>query len=131
MAANMAEHSGDAQMARMLWITSYESTQSKDIRQNAVAHLHALQVDDDVTALDNVVKLYRQRTGHLPAKMTDLVAAGLLKGIPVDPTGRPYKLAPDGNIEVSNPDDLPFITKGLPLGYHPGAPSFKNINPEL
>jgi tetratricopeptide (TPR) repeat protein len=131
MAANMAEHAGDTQMARMLWITSYESTDSKDIRQNAVAHLRALQVDDEVTTLENVVKAYRDRTGHLPAKMSDLVAAGLLKGTPVDPNGRPYRLAPDGSIEVRDPDDFPFITKGIPLGYHLKPPSFKNVKPEL
>jgi hypothetical protein len=37
----------------------------------------------------------------------------------VDPDGHPYKLMPDGRIEVRNPDDFPFIRKGMPLGYTP------------
>lgn len=131
MAANMAEHAGDTQMARMLWITSYESTESKDIRQNAVAHVHALQVEDDVTTLERLVHIYSSKTGHLPASLGELVSAGLLRGIPADPTGRPYKLMPDGSVQVRDPDAIPFLTKGVPPGYKPPPPSFKNIKPEL
>jgi tetratricopeptide (TPR) repeat protein len=131
MAANMAEHAGDTQMARMLWVTSFESTESKDIRLNAVAHLRALQVEDDVTALERLVSIYRERTGHLPASLGDLVAAGFLRGIPADPTGRPYKVMPDGSIQVRNPDDVPFLTKGIPPGYKAPPPSFKGLKPEL
>jgi hypothetical protein len=45
--------------------------------------------------------------------------AGLLPGIPLDPLGVPYALSADGRVEVQDPDDLPFIEKGLPLGYVP------------
>jgi hypothetical protein len=37
--------------------------------------------------------------------------------VPVDPRGKPYKLLPDGRIELRNPDDFPFVEKGLPPGY--------------
>jgi tetratricopeptide (TPR) repeat protein len=131
MAANMAEHAGDTQMARMLWVTSFESTESKDIRLNAVAHLRALQVEEDVTALERLVSIYRERTGRLPASLGDLVTAGFLRGIPADPTGRPYKAMPDGSIQVRNPDDIPFLTKGIPPGYKAPPPSFKGLKPEL
>ena len=50
MAAQMAQHAGDTQMARALWTTTYQSSQEKQIRGNAVAHLRALQIADDVTA---------------------------------------------------------------------------------
>src|SRR5581483_1793122 len=60
MAASMAEHAGDTQMARMLWITSFESTESVDIRLNAVAHLRALKVDEDVTKIQTLVEDYYQ-----------------------------------------------------------------------
>jgi len=39
-----------------------------------------------------------------------------LPGIPVDPDGHPYKLSPEGRVEVRVPDDFPFATKGLPPG---------------
>jgi len=125
MAAQMAQHAGDTQMARALWTTTYQSSQDKQIRGNAVAHLRALQISDDVTALQELVGQYGQKTGQLPRSMADLVAANLLPAIPVDPSGRPYKLSPEGLVEVQVPDDFPFIEKGAPAGYKPPAP--KNL----
>ena len=119
LAAQMAEHAGDMETARMLWITTYESVPTKEVRANAITHLRALRADEDVTQLGEIVARYGQKTGKLPPSMSALVAAGLLHGIPVDPDGHPYKLMPDGRIEVRNPDDFPFIRKGMPLGYTP------------
>lgn len=131
MAANMAQHAGEVGMARMLWVTTFESTQEGAIRANAVAHLRALQVDEDVTNLEKVVAHSRKVTGHFPASLTELVQAGILPRIPVDPTGQPYKLMSGGRVEVRNPDNLPFITKGRPPGYKPPPPTFRNLKVEL
>jgi hypothetical protein len=119
LAAQMAQHAGEIQTARMLWTTTYQTTADTSIRANAVAHLRALQVDEDVTNLEALVAFYRRKTGHLPASFSELAGAGLLRGIPVDPLGQTYKLTPDGRVEVRDPDDLPFITKGTPPGYIP------------
>jgi tetratricopeptide (TPR) repeat protein len=122
LAAQMAEHAGETEMARALWTTTYESSQERQVRGNAVAHLRALQVADDVTLLEGLVGQYVRKTGQLPGGLSDLVAAHLLRGIPLDPTGRPYKLAPSGRVEVAVPDDFPFIEKGAPPGYTPPPP---------
>ena len=119
MAANMAQHAGDTQMARALWTTTYESTQDKQIRNNAVFHLRALQVADDVTALEALVTQYMQSTGRTPSSLLDLVNANYLKFLPVDPAGHAYKLAAGGRVEVAAPDEIPFIEKGAPPGYKP------------
>ena len=119
LAAQMAQHAGELQTARMLWITTYDTAKDASIRANAVAHLRALQVDEAVTNLEALVGLYRQRVGHPPTGFSELVSAGLLRGIPVDPLGHPYQLTPEGRVEVQNPDDLPFIDKGTPPGYVP------------
>jgi tetratricopeptide (TPR) repeat protein len=125
MAAQMAEHAGDLETARMMWTATYQTTTDKSVRANAAAHLRALRADDDVTALEDLVAQYKKQTGHLPATLAEVQAAGMLPGIPVDPLGRPYKLTPDGRVEVRNPDDLPFLQKGLPPGYvPPKAPKF-------
>lgn len=123
MAAQMAQHAGDTQMARALWTTTYQSSQDKQIRGNAIAHLRAIQVEDDVTALQEMVGQYGQKTGELPKSISDLVSAGFLPAIPRDPTGRPYTITPQGRVEVQVPDDIPFITKGAPVGYKPPAPT--------
>jgi tetratricopeptide (TPR) repeat protein len=121
MAAQMAQHAGDTQMARALWTTTYQSTQDKQIRGNAIAHLRALQVADDATALESVVAQYSQATGRTPASLSELVAAHVLRSMPLDPTGRPYRLV-EGRIEVQVPDEIPFIEKGAPPGYKPPRP---------
>ena len=55
LAARMAQHAGEFDTARMLWFTTYQSTKDAHIRQNAVEHLLALQVDEEVTQLERVV----------------------------------------------------------------------------
>lgn len=119
LAAQMAEHAGDTQTARMMWSAAYETTQDKLVRANAAAHLRALQVDETVPLLESLVSRYHEKTGRQPENFLDLVAAGILRGVPLDPLGHPYKLMPDGRVEVSIPDDLPFIQKGAPPGYVP------------
>jgi tetratricopeptide (TPR) repeat protein len=122
LAAQMAQHAGELDTARMLWTTTYESTKDPRIRQNAVEHLLALQVDEQVTQLERIVEKYRQETGRLPVSLIDLERAGLIHGLPNDPKGNPYKLMADGRIEVQDPERIYFITKGLPLGAAPPQP---------
>jgi tetratricopeptide (TPR) repeat protein len=119
LAAQMAQHAGDTQMARALWTTTYQTTQDKQIRANAIAHLAALKVADDVTALEALVAQYTRVTGRAPTSLTDLVAAKYIEYVPRDPAGRLYKLVPGGRVEVEVPDEIPFIEKGAPPGYQP------------
>ncbi len=117
LAARMATHAGELQTARMLWSATYETSKDENIKANAVAHLRALQVDEDITNLESLAAFYQKRTGRFPASFQELETAGFLRDIPVDPLGLPYKLIPGGKVEVSDPDQLPFIEKGVPPGY--------------
>jgi hypothetical protein len=119
LAARMAENAGSWETARMMWVTSYQTTTDSSIRANAMAHLRALQVDEDITVLEALVERFREKTGRLPASFGEIEAAGMLHSTPADPLGRPYKLAANGRVEVRVPDDLPFIEKGMPPGYTP------------
>ncbi len=119
MAGQMAEHAGDLQMARLMWSTTYDTTPDPSVRANAAAHLRALQVDEDVTLLEAAAERYRRMTGRFPAAFSEMQEAGLLRGMPRDPLGQLYKLAPEGRVEVQAPDELPFIHKGTPAGYPP------------
>lgn len=119
LAAQMAQHAGEYQTARMLWSATYQTTQDDQIKQNAAQHLRALSVDEDIEHLQDAVTHFGERTGRLPTNMPELATAEHLGGLPVDPDGHPYKLTPQGRIEIQNPDDFPFITHGLPPGYTP------------
>ena len=120
-AASLAQRGGDQQTARILWMNVLETTKDDMIRENAVKHLRALDVDEVVPQLESLVRLYRARTGHLPQSFREMVLGGYLRGIPLDPVGNPYKLMKDGRVEVADQDTLPFISKGLPPGELPSV----------
>jgi tetratricopeptide (TPR) repeat protein len=119
LAAQMAQHAGDFQMARMLWTTTYETSQDEGIRANAAEHLRALRVDEDVTRLQSAVTHFGEKTGRLPSSIYELARTAGFQGVPLDPNGKPYKMDERGRILVQQPDDFPLATKGLPPGYHP------------
>jgi tetratricopeptide (TPR) repeat protein len=118
MAAALAQHAGEAETARYLWTQIYNSSADPDIRANAVKRLIALRVDQEVERLQAVAERYQRETRTVPESFLELVQAGYLPGLPVDPLGNPYLLA-EGRVQVSRPDSLPFITKGLPPGQKP------------
>jgi tetratricopeptide (TPR) repeat protein len=122
LAARMAQHAGEFDTARMLWYTTYQSTKEAAVRENAVNHLTALKVDEDVTHLEQIVENYRSQMGRAPSSMGDLERAGLIHGTPVDPKGNAYKMMPGGRIEVQDPKNIYFITKGLPPGVEQPQP---------
>ena len=116
LAARMAQQGGEFETARILWYSTYQSTKEASIRRNAVDHLRALQVDEQVTQLDGLVAKYRKQTGQFPTSMGDLERAGFIRGTPLDPNGHAYKIMADGRVEVQDPESILYITKGLPPG---------------
>jgi len=121
LAASMAEHAGDFATARLLWSATFETSHETNIRQNALEHLRAISVDEDVSNLQAAVTRFGQHTGRLPVSMEELVTTEHLGGLPADPDGNAYKLTPEGRVELEMPDDFPFVTKGLPPGYKRSA----------
>lgn len=124
LAAKMAEHAEDFATARLLWSAAYQSSKDTSIRQNALEHLRSIQVDEDVTALQNAVTRFVNQNGRIPTSLWEVVTAEHWRGMPLDPDGNPYLLSLDGQVLVANPDDFPFITKGTPPGYKPGPVKF-------
>ena len=114
MAASMAQRANDPNTAILLWKGIQETVEDKTVQKNAQEHLNALYVDQFVPELERRVELFRQRTGRLPSTWLDLLQERLVPGIPLDPNKKPYRLMPDGTVQVENPDSLPFITRGLP-----------------
>lgn len=118
MAAAMRHRAGDNEAARMLWTEIYKSTEDPMVRTNALTRLLALRVEDEVTQLEAITEQYRQRHGVAPTAWWQVVQAGMLPGAPLDPNGRPYKLV-NGRVQLANPNDFPFVRKGLPEGQEP------------
>jgi len=119
MAAKTLQKGGDYQVAEMLWQAIYETSNVDIVRDSAIKHLRALQVDQQVARLENLVRLYASRTGHMPSSFAELVAVRWFNDIPRDPLGYPYVLLPDGHVQVKFYRKLPFINTGLPPGVQP------------
>lgn len=119
LAAQMAQHGGELQTAQMLWSAVLATTHDKNIRENAIWHLRAIKVAQDVTALGKLVEIYRERYGHFPHSFREMETAGLLRSTPVDPVDNEYQLDAQGNVFIADPENFPFVEKGLPPGYVP------------
>jgi len=114
LAANMRQHGGDRTTARFLWQRVYESNPDKMIRENALEHLAALRYDELMEKVIERVQAATKQFGHPPESWQEMIDAGLIRGVPVDPKGRPLLLMPDGRVQYSHPDDFPFVQLGLP-----------------
>lgn len=83
---------GDRETARGLWKILRDSAETLQQKENAEAHLRQLDALDQMDVLKRLIERYREHSGDYPARWQDLVAAGLLRTIPHDPTGEPYVL---------------------------------------
>ena len=111
MAARMAEKADDPNMAGYLWKTIHDTTTDKSIKESATSHLISLHADADMDELEKRTQAYQQKFGRYPEEWSDLVRAGLLRGVPVDPKGTPYKLRLDGTVRVADPKQFPYVER--------------------
>jgi len=111
MAARIAQKGGSIETSRMIWSELYESTKDPNIKRTAAEQLNALKALDDEEHLDELAAEYRTRFGHYPASTQELVEAGMIAGIPVDPAGFPYFFGPDGKSRLNSAS--PIVIKQL------------------
>lgn len=116
MAARMAEHADDPSTAAYLWKTIYETTKDKEIKDTAEKHLISLRVESELDELERRTKAYYDRRGAYPEEWSDLIKAGFLLGVPVDPNGVPYLLRLDGTVQVADAKKFIYLERhGKPL----------------
>lgn len=89
-AAAIAAKGGGFETSRTLWSQIYREAENESIRRSAFEHLRALRAQEDIRHLDGLLANYQVREGHSPEALSDLVQAGMLQGIPVDPSRAPY-----------------------------------------
>lgn len=108
MAARMADRTKDITTSMALWEAVLETTTDKNVHETAESHLISMQADRDMNELTRRIKIYRQRTGKLPATWADLVNARLLNGTPMTPLGDAYLLK-DGSVDVQDASKYPYL----------------------
>jgi hypothetical protein len=103
LAAKVSDQGETPETSLFLWNEIYNSATNDDVKQNALTHLRLLKTQADCKALEGVVAEYTKRTGHAPADLRDLVRAGLVPQVPVDPLGFPYVFNAYGQTDL-NPE---------------------------
>lgn len=101
MAATIAAEGESLETSFFLWKQVYDAAKEPQSKETAAQHLRLLQAQRDCQEIGRLVAVYQKQTGIRPSKITDLVRAGLLKGVPVDPKGYPYELGEDGKAELN------------------------------
>jgi tetratricopeptide (TPR) repeat protein len=101
MAAKVAAEGESLETSMFLWKDIYDSTLDPLVKKNALSQLQLLKVKLDCRQLDALADEYAKRYGKRPARMSDLIQAGLVSGIPRDPEGFAYVLGEDGKAELN------------------------------
>lgn len=100
MAARVAAEGGDRPTSAFLWREIYESTDDPSMRRHALARLRQLKVEEDMEQLEKLVARYARENNQPPRALQDLIEAGYLAGVPVDPLGYPYRLDARGRVRL-------------------------------
>lgn len=102
LAASMLVRGDRRDASRQLLTRIFEDADQPWLRQVAERYLRQLDALDQMDQLDARIARFREMNGALPASWIDLVRAGWLPGIPVDPAGTPYVLNPTwGTVQLS------------------------------
>ena len=101
LAANTMTEGGDRAGARTLWRLVRDSAGDAWMRDEAVRRLAQLDALDALDFHRLAVDRFRERTGKPSASWRELLAAGDVPAIPVDPTGVAYELSSAGAVTVS------------------------------
>jgi tetratricopeptide (TPR) repeat protein len=106
LAAVTLASGGDTRSSRLLWRQLLES-EADWLRQLADYRLGQLDAIDQAAQLEQLAAAYLGRFGQRPASWEQMVRAGLLRSVPLDPAGHPYVLdAFSGKVTVSERSPL-------------------------
>ena len=111
MAARIAAEGESLATSIFLWNEVYTTTTDPTIKKNAEKHLRLLKVEQDCKQLDALADEFVKSFGRAPASTSELVQAGFLRKIPVDPLGYPYVLSEGGKAELNL--DSPLLEEQL------------------
>jgi tetratricopeptide (TPR) repeat protein len=101
MAARIAAEGESFSTSMFLWKDIYQSSSDPMIKENALQRLKLLKAQEDCKQLDALADEYVKRNGRRPARMSDLVQAGLLPGLLKDPEGFVYVFGEEGKAELN------------------------------
>jgi hypothetical protein len=100
LAASVAAQGGEVQTSRILWAEIARSAENEAIRRTAQLHLAVLDTQEALKNLDSLIARYQNNERRAPRSFQDLVAAGYLRQVPLDPSGERFVIGPEGRAEL-------------------------------
>lgn len=113
-AALMREQAGDRASARILWRQLHDSSEDEALKNLARVRIAQFDAMDDLDALNELVARFGARAGRPATTWEELIDAGVMSMVPVDPAGVAYVLD-HINREVRLSEQSPLWP--LPAGY--------------
>jgi tetratricopeptide (TPR) repeat protein len=106
---------GDRNASRLLWRQMAETADNEYARMAATLKLKQLDAIEIIEKLQKGVDAFGARKGAPVTSWNELIAAGLIRGIPVDPNGVPFELNSSSRVTISTQSSL------FPLPFEPAA----------
>jgi hypothetical protein len=110
--------SGANRAGARTWLMEMRQSAGEEwVRRIADRRLRQLQAMDDIDALRALVPRYQAIAHANPAGWQDFIRAGLLRAVPIDPSGAPYEYFPASGMVRLHPSSAL-----APLPSLPGTP---------
>lgn len=110
LAARSWAEAGNRAASRSLWRALLARAGNERAKANAATHLLQLDALERLDELALLIQEFERENGRRPEVWVDLVAAGLLGNVPLDPAGMPFRLE----------EGVPRIARESPLAGAPG-----------
>lgn len=91
------------------------NVQDPQMREVVSRHLAEAQLSDGLEQLSEGVRAYRERFGHFPKRLEELVDTGVIVAIPPEPFGGAYRLNPVTGVVTSSSGQVPSRLHESPL----------------
>jgi len=115
LAAVTLARGGNRASSRTLWTEIVRNAELDWLRKQGEVRLKQLDALDGIDIVQGYVQRYRDRTGVFPTTWDDMVRARIIRGVPRDPTGVPFRLDPStGSVTLdpaSSLNPLPTVTE--------------------
>jgi hypothetical protein len=100
LAAVTLAEGGDRRSSRTLWMAIRQSAETDWLKNDADHRLQQLDAMDLIEAVQRAVDEAQPRTGKL-TKWPELVRAGVIRGVPVDPSGKPLSIDDEAQVHLA------------------------------
>ncbi len=94
LAAAMLEKGNKLEISWNYWRQVYEQAKSEYLKKIAWLHLYKIKAKIDIQILSEKIRQFKEKYGRYPLFLEELVREGLLREIPKDLDGNPYKYDP-------------------------------------